>query len=95
MRVTATNTAGDGAASSEETGTPAAAALSAHLVTATTATLSITIHTGNWYYQYTTPTGGSCSSAAVSGTSTSLTGLATGTSYTFKQPIATAVATAS
>ena len=57
--------------------------LSVSAVTAITATLTLSNHTGNWYYKYTTPTGGSCSSA-VSGASTNLTGLIVATTYTFK-----------
>ena len=64
---------------------PAAATLAASNVQSTTATLAIGIHTGNWYYKYTTPTGGACSSVVAAGTTTaSLTGLAPFTSYTFK-----------
>ena len=46
-------------------------------------TLTLTGHTGDWYYKYTKPTSGSCSSA-VSTESTSVTNLAWGTTYTFK-----------
>ena len=58
--------------------------LTAGSVTKDGATLTIANHSGNWYYKYTSPTGGQCSSNAVSGTSTTLTGLDTGTTYTFK-----------
>ena len=62
-----------------------ATTLSASTVTRTTATLTIDGHTAPWYYKYTTPTGGSCSSVVASGTSTAdLTGLSAATSYTFK-----------
>ena len=63
--------------------TPVAATLTASAVEATTATLTIGNHTGNWHYKRTAPTMGSCSSA-VSGTSEDLTGLTAGTSHTFK-----------
>ena len=50
----------------------------------TTDSLKLTIsdHSGNWYYNYTTPTGGNCSSAG-SGSSTTVSGLAANTTYTF------------
>ena len=83
LRVKATNGTGDGAWSADATGTPVAATLTASAVEATTATLTIANHTGNWYYKYTTPSSGTCSSA-VSTTTASLTGLTAGTSYTFK-----------
>ena len=51
-------------------------------VTATGATLTIANHTGGWYYKYTSPSGGTCSTNAVSGTSTTVT-LSASTSYTF------------
>ena len=41
-------------------------------------------HTGDWYYKYTSPAGGSCSASAVTGTSVDLTGLDGNTSYTYK-----------
>ena len=58
--------------------------LTAGSVTKDGATLTIANHSGDWYYKYTSPTGGQCSSNAVSGNSTTLTGLNTGTTYTFK-----------
>ena len=48
--------------------------------TTTGATLTLTGHTGDWYYKYTSPSGGACSSA-VSGSSTTVTMGAD--SYTF------------
>ena len=52
---------------------------------ATTTSLKLTIanHSGNWYYKYTTPSGGQCSNA-VSGTTTIVGSLSSDTSYTFK-----------
>ena len=61
--------------------------LSASAVTATTATLTLTNHTGKYYYQYTVPTtpAGTCSTVVSSGTTTaSLTDLVAATRYTFK-----------
>ena len=59
--------------------------LTTSAVTATTGTLTIANHTSAWYYKYTTPTGGTCSSVVSSGTTTAnLTSLTTGTSYTYK-----------
>ena len=85
VRVIATNATGDGVASTEVTGSPAVATLTASAVESDTATLSIGIHQGSWYYQFTSPTGGSCSAAVDSGTtSASLTRLAGNTRYTFK-----------
>ena len=61
------------------------ATLAASSVEATSATLTIANHIGNWYYKYTSPTGGTCSTDSVSGNSgVSLTGLAGNTSYTYK-----------
>ena len=52
---------------------------------ATTTRLKLTIanYSGNWYYRYTTPSGGQCSNA-VSGTTTIVGSLSSNTSYTFK-----------
>ena len=49
----------------------------------TAATLTISGHTGNWYYKYTSPPGGNCSYAQ-SATSYTVTGLTPGTAYVFK-----------
>ena len=46
------------------------------------ATLTIAGHTGNWYYKYTSPAGGTCSSA-VGTTTASVSGLDRDTAYTF------------
>ena len=72
-----------GAASTREPTEPAAETLTAGSIKATTATLTLTGHSGNWYYQYTAPTGGTCSSA-VTGPSTTVSNLSANTSYTFK-----------
>ena len=89
VRVVAYNATGDGAASSEVTATPAApaATLTASSIEATTATLTLGGHTGDWYYKYTSPSTplGTCSTVVSSGTYTaSLGSLIAGTSYTFK-----------
>ena len=81
VRVTAYNDTGDGPGR-EAAGTPGPA-LTASAVGAGTATLTITNHTGDWYWKYTTPSGGQCSTKA-GGATASLTGLDAGTSYTFK-----------
>ena len=52
-------------------------------VTDTSVTLTIAGHSGNWHYQYTTPTGGSCASAG-SGSTANVTGLSPNVAYTFK-----------
>ena len=62
--------------------TVTAGSLAASAITKTTATLILSGHVGNWYYQYTAPTGGTCSSVQT-GTTASLTNLTTGTTYTF------------
>ena len=54
-----------------------------HWQTHDSATLTIANYSGSWYYKYTSPTGGSCSTTAVSGTTVSVSGLAGNTSYTF------------
>ena len=51
-------------------------------ITASGATLTIAGYTGNWYYKYTSPSGGTCSSA-VSTTTTSVSDLTRDTAYTF------------
>ena len=52
-------------------------------VAATTATLTVGGHTGNWYYKHTN-TGATCDGPVAAGTSTkALTGLTAGTSYTY------------
>ena len=58
--------------------------LSASNVKATTARLTLANRSGNWYYQYTSPDGGTCSTSAVTGSSVTVTGLDPATSYTFK-----------
>ena len=59
------------------------AKLTASNVAATTATLTIANHTGNWYYKHTN-TGATCEGPVAAGTSSaSLTGLTSGTSYTY------------
>ena len=87
VRVTAYNDTGDGAASAESTGTtetpPDPPALTSSAVEATTATLTLANHTGDWYYKHTTPSNGACSSA-VNGTTVDLSNLTGGTSYTYK-----------
>ena len=50
-------------------------------IAATTATLTIAGHSGNWYYKHTN-TGATCD-GPVSGTTKNLTGLTAGTSYTY------------
>ena len=59
------------------------ASLAASSITASTARLTITGHTGDWYYKFTSPSSGTCSSIAVSGTTTVATGLGPNTDYTF------------
>ena len=49
---------------------------------ATTMRLTIASHTGDWYYKYTSPSGGRCSEK-VTGTTTRATGLAVNRAHTF------------
>ena len=66
------------------TPTPVPATLTASDASATTVKLTIDNHTGEWYYKYTSPAGGNCSSAVSAGTTTArATGLVYNTSYTF------------
>ena len=60
-----------------------AVTLTAGDATATSLKLTIVNHSGSWYYKYTTPSGGQCSSV-VSGTTAVASGLQGGTSYIFK-----------
>ena len=85
FKVRATNATGTGAESDASTAAqPKDETLAASAVGATTATLRIGNYTGNWYYKYTAPSGGSCSTDAVTGASVDLSDLTPGTSYTFK-----------
>ena len=85
FKVRAVNAAGNGADSDASgAASPANVMLTASSVEDDTATLTIANHTGDWYYKYTTPTGGDCSSSAVTGTAASLTDLSTNTDYTYK-----------
>ena len=83
VRVTAYNATGDGAPSDEASATPRVA-LTASAVQADTATLTIASHTGDWYYRYTVPSGDTSCTAVSGAVTADLTGLDTGTSYTFK-----------
>ena len=83
FKVRAVNAAGPGLASdASDSATPVAATLSAGVAT-TSLKLTIANWSENWYYKYTTPTGGQCSST-ISGATAIATGLASNTSYTFK-----------
>ena len=66
-----------------EVNTPNAPALNASSISVTAATLTLTNHSGNWYYKKTAPTTGSCSATQTSA-SVNLTNLTAGTSYTYK-----------
>ena len=84
FKVRAQNVSGYGAESEVSTAAqPKDETLSASKVEATTATLTIGNYTPSWYYKYTSPTGGACSTNAVSGASVDLSDLTPGTSYTF------------
>ena len=85
IKVRAVNATGDGATSDASTAvSPAPKSLAASSVEATAATLTIEGHSGDWYYKYTAPAGGTCSASAVSTLATDLTGLVSNTSYTYK-----------
>ena len=86
FKVRARNASGPGAESDEsDAATPQAVTLSADTATAVGMKLTIANWSAKWYYKYTTPDGGNCSSTAVSaGTSTkTLTNLTSNTAYTF------------
>ena len=83
LRVAAKNTTGDGAWSADATGTPTTnVTLTPSDVTDTSLKLTITNHSGTWYYKYTSP-GGDTSCTAVSSATAIVTGLAANTSYTY------------
>ena len=86
FKVRAVNATGNGATSEESSpGQPTQPSMSAGSVEAATATLTIANFTPDWYYKYTAPTGGTCSTSAVTGSFTKdLTDLKGNTSYTFK-----------
>ena len=85
FKVRAVNATGAGPTSdAASSATPAAPTLTASKVEDDTATLTVGKFTPNWYYKYTSPTGGTCSTNAVTGTSKDLTGLDSNTDYTYK-----------
>ena len=85
FKVRAVNASGDGADSdASDAAQPAAVTLTASAITQATATLTLAGHAGSWYYQYTSPAGGSCSSTAVTGPTVALANLKPNTSYTYK-----------
>ena len=80
-----TGTPGTSATNTVSTATVSAiAALVATNVNETTAKLTITNHTTAWWYKYTTPTGDSCSSNAVTGLMIDPSNLSPNTDYTYK-----------
>ena len=84
FRVRAVSGNGNGTASLQSAAvTPGLPTLTSSAVTKNTATLTIGRHDGNWYYKYTTPSGGECS-AVQTGAIVNLTNLTGGTSYTYK-----------
>ena len=70
-------------ATAAATSTLALTELTASDATDTSLKLTIANHSGDWYYKYTIPGGGNCSSVVSAGTTTA-TGLTANTSYTFK-----------
>ena len=86
FKVRARNASGPGAESDEsDSATPRAVTLSASTATAVGMKLTIANWSAKWYYKYTAPDGGDCSSTAVpAGTSSkTLTTLTSNTAYTF------------
>ena len=84
FKVRARKAMGAGPASSASAAAePKNKTLTATTVTTNSLKLTIASHSGSWYYKYTTPTGGTCSSAG-SGSSTTVSSLVANTSYTFK-----------
>ena len=86
FKVLAVNVNGDGSPSPEsDPATPGSVTLNAKSIKGTKATLEINGHSNDWYYKKTAPSpAGSCSSNAVSGTTTDLTSLTASTKYTYK-----------
>ena len=81
----AKNATGNSATSdASDAATPTDETLAASSVTHNSATLTIGNYSGNWYYKANAAPHASCSSTAVSTTSTNLTGLSGNTSYTYK-----------
>ena len=84
-KVRARNATGEGAESDASTAArPLDETLSASSVETTTATLTLGNYTGDWYYKYTAPAGGTCAASAVTASTKDLTELAGNTTYTFK-----------
>ena len=81
--VAAVNATGDGAWSNTATGTPEGEALTVSNISTSGATLTIHNYSGIWYYKYTKPSVAPCSSA-ISGLTTTVSGLTANTSYTYK-----------
>ena len=66
------------------TPTPEPVALNVSGVTANSVDLTITGHSDDWYYKYTSPTGGTCSAVITAGTfNATASGLDPSTAYTF------------
>ena len=85
FKVRAVNATGDGVASDASTAVaPVDETLAVSNLTHNSATLTIGNHSGDWYYKYTSPTTGSCSSNAVSGKTVNLSNLDSNTNYTYK-----------
>ena len=66
-----------------ETFTTLASSLSASSIGPTSATLTIGNHTGNWYVKQTTPTGGTCSASAITGTTHDVSSLSSVTAHVY------------
>ena len=64
--------------------TPGGPSLTAGSITATTATLTLGGHTGNWRYKQTAPATNAACSGAQTGASVNLTSLTAATAYTYK-----------
>ena len=83
--VRAVNASGEGRNSSvSDLTSPTNVTLAASTITRNSATLTISQHSGNWYYRANAAPHTSCSSSPVSTTSTNLTSLVENTSYTYK-----------
>ena len=74
---------GSGDALTSLTFQPSGDVLSVESVTATSATLKLENHTGNWWFKRTAPDAGNCTAGEADFTN-DLTGLIPGTSYTYK-----------
>ena len=83
VRLMAYNTTGNGAASTEGSGTPGPVSLTSSEVEDDTAKLTLSNHVTSWYYK-SNESNASCTKVSAGTSTASLSSLTPGTSYTFK-----------